>query len=77
MCNSRQKKKIKLMKLANFFENCPEVKNFNVVLTDLNGVLLLSFDVFEDHRGYFYESYHRLRYADFGINVDFCHSMDF
>lgn len=26
------------MKLANFFENYPEVKNFNVVLTDLNGV---------------------------------------
>ena len=38
MCNGRQKKKIKFMKLANFFENYPEIKTLNVVLTDLNGV---------------------------------------
>ena len=38
MCNGRQKKKIKLMKLANYFDNYPEIKTLNVVLTDLNGV---------------------------------------
>lgn len=39
--------------------------------TDLPGVLLLRPQVFEDGRGYFAETYHRARYAEAGIDVEF------
>ncbi len=39
--------------------------------THIPGVLLIEPDVFGDHRGYFKESWNRLKYADFGLDVDF------
>ncbi|MDP3147854.1 MAG: dTDP-4-dehydrorhamnose 3,5-epimerase [Ignavibacteria bacterium] len=38
-----------------------------IVDEKLNGLLLLQPDVFGDDRGYFYESFHLTRYAEFGI----------
>jgi len=42
-----------------------------IIDQQLNGVLLLQLDVFGDERGYFFESYHLTRYADFGISFPF------
>jgi dTDP-4-dehydrorhamnose 3,5-epimerase len=41
------------------------------VSSGLEGVLILEPEVFEDHRGYFMETYQRERYAGLGIDVDF------
>ena len=38
-----------------------------VTETSLPEVLLIEPDVFEDSRGFFYETYHSERYAEFGI----------
>mgnify|MGYP006225470937 FL=1 len=46
-----------------------------ITKTDLNGVFLLSYDVFEDSRGYFYETYHKQRYAEFDIKANFVQCM--
>ena len=43
----------------------------NIHRTELDGVLIIEPDVFNDERGYFFETYQRQRYADAGINVDF------
>ncbi|NCS81782.1 MAG: dTDP-4-dehydrorhamnose 3,5-epimerase [Ignavibacteria bacterium CG22_combo_CG10-13_8_21_14_all_37_15] len=42
-----------------------------VIDKQLNGLLLLQLDVFGDERGYFFESFHFLRYAGFGITQPF------
>ena len=39
--------------------------------THLPGVLLIQPDVFGDHRGYFQESWNRMKYAEQGLDVDF------
>jgi dTDP-4-dehydrorhamnose 3,5-epimerase len=39
--------------------------------TELRGVLLVSLDVFKDHRGEYIETYNKKLYADNGIDVDF------
>jgi dTDP-4-dehydrorhamnose 3,5-epimerase len=39
--------------------------------TELDGVLIIEPDVFNDQRGYFFETYQRQRYADVGIRADF------
>ncbi len=39
--------------------------------TTLPGVLLIQPDVFGDHRGYFKETWHRRKYAELGLDVDF------
>lgn len=39
--------------------------------TQLSEVLLVEPDVFGDERGFFFESWQRKRYADFGLDVDF------
>ncbi len=39
--------------------------------TSLPGVCLLEPSVFEDERGFFFESYHEVRFADLGINDRF------
>lgn len=39
--------------------------------THLAGLVLIEPQVFEDSRGYFFESFHRDRYAELGINVPF------
>lgn len=42
-----------------------------IIETPLQGLLIIEPDVFEDHRGYFYESYNFLRYHEIGINLPF------
>ena len=42
-----------------------------VEATDLPGVLLVSPKVFADERGWFFETWHRQRYVEHGIGVDF------
>ncbi|MFH0944575.1 MAG: dTDP-4-dehydrorhamnose 3,5-epimerase [Planctomycetota bacterium] len=47
------------------------------IKTELPGVILVVPDVFEDPRGFFFESYHARRYAEGGIQTTFvqdCHS---
>lgn len=39
--------------------------------TRLEGVLLIQPEVFEDHRGYYVETYNEQAYREQGINVDF------
>lgn len=43
----------------------------NVVTTAIDGVLIVELDVFEDKRGFFFETYHRKRYAESGIDAVF------
>jgi dTDP-4-dehydrorhamnose 3,5-epimerase len=43
----------------------------NVHKTELDGVVVIEPNVFNDQRGYFFETYQRKRYADAGISVDF------
>jgi dTDP-4-dehydrorhamnose 3,5-epimerase len=42
-----------------------------VVDTPLPGVKVISPDIYEDHRGFFMESYHRRRFAELGIDCEF------
>jgi dTDP-4-dehydrorhamnose 3,5-epimerase len=39
--------------------------------TSIHGAYLIDLDVYEDDRGFFLESYHRLKYAEHGLDVDF------
>ena len=39
--------------------------------TELDGVLIIEPQVFDDSRGFFLETYHRRRYHEFGIKTDF------
>ena len=39
--------------------------------TPIEGLVVLSPRVFEDERGYFFESFHTLKYKEAGIDVDF------
>jgi len=42
-----------------------------VETTDIEGLLLIRPTVFEDGRGYFFESYNKAAFSEHGINVDF------
>ena len=42
-----------------------------VTETDLKGVLIIEPAVFGDDRGYFFESYSRKKFQDYGVNYDF------
>ncbi|MCX5667170.1 MAG: dTDP-4-dehydrorhamnose 3,5-epimerase [Candidatus Omnitrophica bacterium] len=42
-----------------------------VTKTELDGVLLIELEAFEDHRGYYIETYNEKLYAEHGINVRF------
>jgi len=42
-----------------------------VTKTDIEGVLIIETDVFGDHRGYFTETYNKLKYEALGITNDF------
>ena len=42
-----------------------------VIETELNGLFVLKPKVFEDVRGYFYESYNQNLFKQAGINFDF------
>lgn len=39
--------------------------------TNIEGLVLVKPDVFEDSRGYFYESYNKKKYVELGINTQF------
>jgi dTDP-4-dehydrorhamnose 3,5-epimerase len=43
-----------------------------VIQTPIAGLLILKPRIFEDARGFFFESYNRNSYKDFGIEQDFC-----
>jgi dTDP-4-dehydrorhamnose 3,5-epimerase len=43
----------------------------NIIPTKLPGVLIIKPQVFSDGRGYFFESYHRERYSQYGIRDGF------
>lgn len=45
------------------------------VETVLKEVMILELDVFEDSQGYFFESYQKQKYAEFGIKTDFVQCM--
>jgi len=42
-----------------------------VTQTEIKDVLIIEPDVFEDNRGWFFESYNKKKLKDFGIEVDF------
>ena len=42
-----------------------------IIETDIPGLLIVEPNVFEDHRGYFFESFHLQRYEEFGIAAEF------
>lgn len=42
-----------------------------VLNTDIDGVLILEPKVFEDQRGYFFESYNKDKFEKLGLNLDF------
>ena len=42
-----------------------------IIETPLSGLLIIEPHVFEDHRGYFMESFHKQRYFDAGIEAHF------
>ncbi len=43
-----------------------------IIKTPIEGLLIIKPRIFEDSRGYFFESYNRKQYSDLGINLDFC-----
>lgn len=43
----------------------------NVQKTEIDGLLIIESNVFEDDRGYFFESYNKMRYHEAGLNFDF------
>ena len=45
--------------------------NINVVPTELEGVLRIEPQSFEDERGFFFESYSKARFQEHGLNLDF------
>lgn len=42
-----------------------------IIETEIPGLLIVEPTVFEDHRGYFFESFHLQRYEEFGITAEF------
>ena len=40
--------------------------------TELPGVILVEPKVFEDERGFFFESYHEQRFVEKGLSLEFC-----
>ncbi len=42
-----------------------------VIKTNIDGLLIIKPDVFGDDRGYFFETYSKRKYAEYGIEEDF------
>jgi dTDP-4-dehydrorhamnose 3,5-epimerase len=42
-----------------------------VIKANINGLLIIKPDVFDDERGYFFETYSKRNYAEYGIEEDF------
>jgi dTDP-4-dehydrorhamnose 3,5-epimerase len=47
------------------------MEKFNVILTELNGVTLIKPPIFEDQRGFFLESYNKMKFEKIGITTEF------
>lgn len=43
-----------------------------IIQTPIQGLLIIKPRVFEDERGYFYESFNRKKFADLGIDINLC-----
>lgn len=43
-----------------------------IIQTPIQGLLIIKPRVFEDERGYFYESFNRKKFADLGVHIDLC-----
>jgi len=43
----------------------------NVTKTDIDGAYLIDLDMYGDKRGFFLESYHHKRYAEYGLDMQF------
>ncbi|MBQ3034053.1 MAG: dTDP-4-dehydrorhamnose 3,5-epimerase [Deferribacterales bacterium] len=43
----------------------------NIIKTDIDGLLIIEPKIFNDSRGYFFESYTKSRYSSLGIGADF------
>lgn len=43
----------------------------NVINTEIDGVLIIEPDVFQDNRGYFYESFSKKKFLEAGLTADF------
>ncbi len=43
-----------------------------IIHTPIEGLLIIKPRIFEDRRGYFFESYNRNKYFEAGIDLDFC-----
>lgn len=43
----------------------------NTIKTDIEDVLIIEPRVFGDHRGWFTETYSKLKFDELGINIDF------
>lgn len=42
-----------------------------IIETKIDGLVIIEPDIFEDERGYFFESYNREKFYNLGINIDF------
>lgn len=47
-------------------------KGMELITTPIDCLLIIKPKVFEDPRGFFYETYHSERYSKAGINLNFC-----
>jgi len=47
------------------------MSKFNFIKTSIEGVYVIEPTVFEDDRGYFMETYHRMEFKENGLDVDF------
>ncbi len=45
--------------------------DIRVINTELNGVVIIEPEFFQDHRGFFFESYNKKRFTEHGINHTF------
>ena len=43
----------------------------NIIKTAIEGLLIIEPRIFNDDRGYFYESYNKIKFSEAGIDVDF------
>ncbi len=43
-----------------------------IIQTPIQGLLIIKPRVFEDERGYFYESFNRKKFANLGVHIDLC-----
>lgn len=45
--------------------------DIRIITTDIDGIVIIEPDFFQDHRGFFFESYNKKRFADHGLDHTF------